>query len=116
MERPEFREILFPSFAELISLNNDLLYIGYSFQKKIVDDLYVYFDVINEDLIFQQSTKKIYIGWCNRDKHPISYSNFEYSKEGYLEALQFLDNTAKQFCEAFKFFNDTARVSEQDVD
>lgn len=116
MDRQELKEIIFPSFLDIIASNNELLFIGYSFIKKITENLFVYVDVVNEDLIFPQSKKIIYVGWSDCEKHPIANSSFEYSEEGYLDALQFLDDTARRFAEAFKFFNETARVSEKKED
>lgn len=85
-------------------MNNNREYKGLEFKVHMTENLYLLFEIRNENLIFINGRSKIYVAWCTHNGFPIATETYINCKEGYDEAIKFLFQTAEKFENIFRDF------------
>lgn len=85
-------------------MNNNREYKGLEFKVHMTENLYLLFEMRNENLIFINGQSKIYVAWCTHNGFPIATETYINCKEGYDEAIKFLFQTAEKFENVFRDF------------
>ena len=76
-------KITIPSYDQFCSMNNDREYKGLEFKVHMTENLYLLFEMRNENLIFINGQSKIYVALCNHNGFPIATETYIKCKEGY---------------------------------
>lgn len=97
-------KITIPSYDQFCSMNNNREYKGLEFKVHMTENLYLLFEMRNENLIFINGQSKIYVAWCTHNGFPIATETYINCKEGYDEAIKFLFQTAEKFENVFRDF------------
>ena len=92
-------------------MNNNREYKGLEFKVHMTENLYLLFEIRNENLIFINGRSKIYVAWCTHNGFPIATETYINCKEGYDEAIKFLFQTAEKFENVFRDFSENITVA-----
>ena len=115
MSNAKFEKIVFPSFEELIGMNNDLMYSGCTIKKNVADGLYALIECVNNQRYDRNGTTVIKAAWCTKNEVPIACANFPFDKYGYRAAVQFLTDHAKRMTDALAYFGKTAKINKTEA-
>lgn len=117
MEEKEKREeafIEFPSWETIVAESSCEEYMGYSFKKRICENLYLYLERRNRSRLWSEHIDVFYVMLGSKSGVPVAIETFPFSQEGYCASLAQIMTWAEEFREAFSNIKNNSKIEKKE--
>lgn len=118
MEEKERREeafIKFPTWETILKESDDKEYIGYSFKRRICENLYLCLERHNLSRLWSDHIDVFYVSLCSRSDAPVAIESFPFSQTGYCDSLAQFMIWAEDFQKAFSNIKNNSKIEKKEV-